>query len=373
MMTYRRILLRICVASVILYIAILCTLIKLENRLVYPGAYMAPTRAQPIEIDTLMMSRDSADLDTAKAEPGDVKTQQDQLKATNEPSDGLNRGHAIKDVGYRTCDGLLLWGRLLETKNLSPSRPKNVVLVLHGNASRAANLNERLKRLAHWLEADVMAGEYRGYEDDHRPSEKGLEDDCKAAMDFLCQRYQLTPNQIIIFGTSLGGGCATALAANRGAKAVILDRTFDRLVDVAAEKYPIFPIRSIMKNRYDSVSQLQRYRGPLIMIHGDRDEVVSIDRGRNLFERAACMPKHWIEVPGLSHMMRLPDETLAMVQKKVQEIDRSPPTLSSPLDPNDGATDAPESREFKYPRENGSEYILNLESESSTPPNATQE
>ena len=101
---------------------------------------------------------------------------------------------------------------------------------------------------------------------------------------------------------------------------VILDRTFDQLVEVAAEQYPIFPVRSIMKNRFDSISNLQVYRGPLIMIHGDQDEIVSIERGRNLFRAASCSPKHWIEVPGLSHMMTLSDETLGQMKIRFHEI-----------------------------------------------------
>ena len=292
--TYRFVL-RSAIAVTIVYSATLIALVNLENRLVYPGAYMPATDLQGIS-----------------------------------SSDGM-----INEVQYRTCDGLLLRGRLLETslssdisaepptnRQSDPTIPqaKETVLVLHGNANRAVYLEERMRRLAYYLNANVMAAEYRGFEDDHTPSEEGLKQDCIAAMDFLCDRYSLTPNDITIFGTSLGGGCATTLAAQRGAKVVILDRTFDQLVEVAAEKYPIFPIRSIMKNRFDSVSNLQVYRGPLIMIHGDQDEIVSIERGRYLFEQASCSPKYWIEVPGFSHMMTLPDDTLGQIQTRFHEI-----------------------------------------------------
>ena len=292
--TYR-FLLRLAIAITIVYTAVLIALVNLESRLVYPGAYMPPT-------DT----RDWPESD-----------------------------RTIQEVQYRTCDGLLLRGRLLEappnsnalTDSLDNAQngsvahqKKETVLVLHGNANRVVYLDDRMRRLAKYLNANVMAAEYRGFEDDHTPSEEGLKQDCIAAMDFLCDRYGLTPNDVTIFGTSLGGGCATTLAAQRGAKVVILDRTFDQLVEVAAEQYPIFPVRSIMKNRFDSISNLQVYRGPLIMIHGDQDEIVSIERGRNLFRAASCSPKHWIEVPGLSHMMTLSDETLGQIKTRFHEI-----------------------------------------------------
>ena len=312
--TYR-FLLRLAIAITIVYTVVLIALVNLESRLVYPGAYMPPTNAR----------------------------------------DWPESDETIQEVQYRTCDGLLLRGRLLEappksialTDTLDSSlngsvahQKKETVLVLHGNANRVVYLDERMRRLAKYLNANVMAAEYRGFEDDHTPSEEGLKQDCIAAMDFLCDRYGLTPNDVTIFGTSLGGGCATTLAAQRGAKVVILDRTFDQLVEVAAEKYPIFPVRSIMKNRFDSISNLQGYRGPLIMIHGDQDEIVSIERGRNLFQAASCSPKYWIEVPGLSHMMTLSDETLSQMQTRFLEIlsgiakknpspDQSTPTTDS--------------------------------------------
>jgi len=311
----------------ILYVATLIALVNLEDRLVYPGAYMPPSRAQPPSIATLEASVSPSKSAGEKTHSEQVNPQSsDAAKTLANNSKNLSP-ELITDVSYRTCDGLLLWGRLLEVNRPDDSGPENTVLVLHGNANRAVYLNKRLVRLANYLDANVMAAEYRGFEDDHQPSEKGLQKDCEAAMDFLCQRYNLSSSDIIIFGTSLGGGCATSLAASRGAKVVILDRTFDRLFEVAAEKYPFFPVRSIMKNRYDSIQNLQIYRGPLIMIHGDQDEIVSIERGRNLYEQAACSPKHWIEVPGLSHLMPLADETLEKVRRKTLEIKNAAPPL----------------------------------------------
>ena len=372
MLTFRRIVLRLTVACAILYAAILIALVNLENRLVYPGAYTPPTRTQPTSTNSFVSEANSGNKAQRELDPG--KNLPDPIHSIDPLSDRPALDHSIQtnqisDVAYRTCDGILLWGRLLEAEEPNKTSTKNVVLVLHGNANRAVYMDQRLRRLAYWLDANVMAAEYRGFEDDHQPSEQGLQDDCVAAMDFLCSRYRISPTDVTIFGTSLGGGCATALAARMGAKAVILDRTFDRLVDVAADRYPIFPVRSIMKNRFDSISHLKKYRGPLIMIHGDRDEVVSIERGRNLFELAACSPKFWIEVPQLSHMMQLSDKTLAMMQEKYQEIERLKPSFpSSPI------LDVDESGELGHEaKQSSNDRYLNNVAEDGYQTNASQE
>ena len=339
MAAYRRIIARMAATLGIIYVLTLFALIKLENRLVYPGAYMPPTRPQPTATDAFS----STPIPVAKNQPNTTELDdQSSIQINQKPLVTSNREDSITDVSYRTCDGLLLWGRLLEmsTQRLPPASSHSsggsphdplceTVLVLHGNGNRAVYLDERLHRISSWLNANVLAAEYRGFEDHHKPSEAGLQKDCLAAMDFLCSRYNISPKEVSIFGTSLGGGCATALAAERGAKVVILDRSFDRLVDVAAQRYPIFPVRSIMKNRFDSISNLQKYRGPLIMIHGDRDEVVDISRGRNLFEQAACSPKKWIEVPGLSHMMKLEDHTLRIMQQTFKDFTNPDSNLGS--------------------------------------------
>ena len=276
------------------YLVILILLVNFENRLVYPGAYMTPSAPQQSSLESTAPTEMNSGASSVDGSDNRVVLNQQ------------NWG-SIVDARYRTCDGLLLTGRLLEH---DPSTHAETVLVFHGNGDKAVNLDNLLRTLSQLLNANVMAAEYRGYQDSHTPSEWGIKQDCLAARDFLCKRYEINADQVTLFGTSLGGGCATFVAANGGAKVVILDRTFDRLVDVAAERYPVFPVRKIMRNRFDSIKNLQTYQGPLIMIHGDADEIVSIERGKTLFDSAACSPKHWIEIPGFGHLMRLQEHTL---------------------------------------------------------------
>ncbi len=118
--------------------------------------------------------------------------------------------------------------------------------------------------------------------------------------------YNVRADQIILYGRSLGGGCTVALAADGGAQALVLERTFDSLVDVAARQYPLIPVQWLMRNRYDSIAQMAGYDGPLIQLHGSTDELIPIAHGKRLFDASQSDTKIWIEVPGLGHNDPLP-------------------------------------------------------------------
>ena len=108
-------------------------------------------------------------------------------------------------------------------------------------------------------------------------------------------------DEVILMGRSLGGGVAVALAAQDGAKALILENTFPCMADAAATHYPWLPVRLVMDNRYDSLSQIRRYSGPVLQSHGTSDDIVPIVLGRQLFAAVPSEAKRWIEFAGLGH------------------------------------------------------------------------
>ncbi|MEC8473736.1 MAG: hypothetical protein VXZ38_03710, partial [Planctomycetota bacterium] len=104
------------------------------------------------------------------------------------------------------------------------------------------------------------------------------------------------------------------------------------------------------------------------------DEVVAMERGRNLFEQAACSPKHWIEIPGLSHMMRLSDNTLSVMQQKFKDLTVDTSTGLTPLPPADRSTSS-EIEKLSAPGQTYAKSIMNLDastaSEAQSPSEAT--
>ena len=256
---------------VVLAYALLCGLLMLfETNLVYPGSFV------------------------------DTNTQE-------EPKSGVGLEHVV----YQSSDGTPLVGLLLDRGK------RSTVLYLHGNAEHAARMGPWISQLADVLDANVMAAEFRGYADDLTPGEDAVITDCEAARGYLCKRYGIRPDQIVLYGRSLGGGCAVALAATGGARVLVLERTFDRLVDVGAKKYPFLPVRFLMRNPYDSVQRIQNYDGPLVQIHGTSDTLIPIEHGKNLFDAAPTPDKSWIPVPDLGHNDRLPKSILNQIADEV--------------------------------------------------------
>ncbi|MEM9644483.1 MAG: alpha/beta fold hydrolase [Planctomycetota bacterium] len=239
------------------------------------------------------------------------------------------RSEAIgtESLRYTSVDGTVLEGRLVRRRDSGRH-----VLFFHGNGTKAVWSIGFMRRLAGALDASVFAPEYRGYgaSDDHgdtgegvrrsdHPTEARVVEDCIAAADAYCEKAGVSPEQVILYGSSLGGGCAAAVAQQRGARAVILERTFGRLVDVAAEKYWFLPVRWLMKNRFDSSARLAKYLGPVLQIHGDIDHVVPIQHARSL-EATLVTNDHEFElVSGLGHNDFIDQETLARVRRWLDE------------------------------------------------------
>ena len=90
-------------------------------------------------------------------------------------------------------------------------------------------------------------------------------------------------------GESIGGAVAVNLAARDGARALVLESTFNNLPDVAAYHFPWLPVRWIMRTRLDSAAVIGQYQGPLFQSHGDADTIVPLEFAcRPLRKVCAC-------------------------------------------------------------------------------------
>ena len=173
------------------------------------------------------------------------------------------------------------------------------VLYLHGNdANIATRLNilhyEQLARLG----LNVMAPEYRGYAGlTGIPTEAGLARDARAAYDYLRQRLHAAPQQIVIYGWSLGSAVAVHLASQVDEAAVILEGAPASIVDIGRQRYPFLPIGLLIRNPFESITRISRVGAPLLFLHSPEDTIIPIAEGRRLFD-AALPPKAFVEVGG---------------------------------------------------------------------------
>ncbi len=192
------------------------------------------------------------------------------------------QGLDIEEVKFESVDGTQLFGWYAPCPE-----PKAVMLVANGNAG---NLTQWVTELPAWRNRHrlcVMLFDYRGYgRSEGKPDETGILADARAARAWLANRAGIDESQVVLFGRSLGGAVMVDLAAEKGARGLILESTFSSLPDVAAHHYPWLPVRWCMRTRLDSISKIGRYRGPLLQFHSRADEVVPYELGVRLFEQA---------------------------------------------------------------------------------------
>lgn len=176
---------------------------------------------------------------------------------------------------------------------------RGTVLFSHGNAG---NISGRLEtiRILHNLDVNVLIYDYRGYgKSSGSPSEEATYEDVWAAWTFLTENKNMPADEIILMGRSLGGGVAAWLASRTDPPAggLILESTFISAKALAAELYPIFPVRWMMKFEYPTQRYLQSISVPLLILHSPDDALIPFHHGRELF-KSASEPKTFFEMKG---------------------------------------------------------------------------
>ncbi len=206
-------------------------------------------------------------------------------------------GIAFEDVMFKSADGTRINGWYF-----AHPEPQALVLYCHGNGEDLSHMGEYLDNLREQYQISVFALDYRGYgKSEGKPNEKGVLADGRAAQEWLAARTGVAPDQIVLWGRSIGGGVAVPLAVDLGARALILERTFSSVPDVAARHYWWLPVRCLMRNRFDSRARIGQYHGPLLQCHGTADDVVPFALAKNLFDAAASDNKRFVAMPGVTH------------------------------------------------------------------------
>jgi uncharacterized protein len=181
----------------------------------------------------------------------------------------------------------------------TPDSQDRWVLYLHGNASTVASrMNVAHYTRLHELGLNVIAPEYRGYNGlEGVPSESGVLADARAGYDYLRDDLRVRPERLVIFGWSLGAAVAVQLASQVEAAAVVLEGAPASVVDIGQDRYPLFPIRWIIRNPFNAIERVTTIRAPLLFLHSPEDAVIPFAEGRRLFD-AAPEPKKFVKIRG---------------------------------------------------------------------------
>ena len=169
------------------------------------------------------------------------------------------------------------------------------MLVFHGNAGYALNRDYFVTGLrALGSQWDVFLFEYPGYgAREGTPSEVNFKATATQALEAL---LAIDSRPVFITGESLGSGVASFLASTfpNDVAGLLLVTPFSSLTDVAAHHYPLLPVRILLSERYESREALSHYGGPVAFLLAGRDEVVTLELGRQLYDSYSG-PK-WLHV-----------------------------------------------------------------------------
>ena len=176
---------------------------------------------------------------------------------------------------------------------------RRALLFFHGNAGNVSHRLERSKMLVEALGLDIFLVDYRGYgASTGRPSEEGLYADAEVIFQAAIARG-FRPEQIVLFGESLGCAVAVEMAAKHPCRAAILETPFLSIAAMARRYYPFIP-PFLIRTRYDNAAKIGKVTIPKLIAAAERDDVVPPDHARRLFELAAP-PKDLYVIPGATH------------------------------------------------------------------------
>lgn len=160
-----------------------------------------------------------------------------------------------------------------------PRQSEQALLYFGGNAEDVSvSLSEFS---AEFPEHAIYLMHYRGYAgSDGRPSEQALVSDALALFDQVSQQH----SNIIVIGRSLGSGVAVQLAAQRPVQQLVLITPFDSLTALASQQFPLFPVRLLLKDRYESARAAANIHTQTLLLVARDDEIIAAERSKALYQ-----------------------------------------------------------------------------------------
>ena len=132
--------------------------------------------------------------------------------------------------------------------------------------------------------------DYRGYgRSTGEPTEAGILSDALAIYDSIQPKHQ----SISLFGRSLGTGVASYVASQRETKKLVLITPYDSIESVARDRYGIFPLSLLVKDKYNSLSRVPQIQADMMILIAEHDTVVP---KRHAYTLAAAFPASQVQV-----------------------------------------------------------------------------
>jgi pimeloyl-ACP methyl ester carboxylesterase len=209
---------------------------------------------------------------------------------------------AVRDLQPEAFGGERIWlgadgarteAWLLPARGAAAGGP--LLVYAHGNG----------ELIDHWLEAfeparelgaAALLVEYPGYGRSRgSPSEHSIQAAMVAAYDFATKERGYAEQAVVGWGRSVGGGAVCALARERRLAALVLESTFTSVTQMALlHGLPARFAPLLVRDPLDNLGLVRRFRGPVLVLHGERDEMIPPDHARELHAGARSAELHWL-------------------------------------------------------------------------------
>ena len=176
----------------------------------------------------------------------------------------------------------------------------DVILYFHGNAGDLSGWQFAAEDF-YTQGFSVLIIDYRGYgKSEGTISEKGFYADAEAAYGFLVQKKNFNPQDIIIYGRSIGSGVAVHLAATYPNKGLVLEAPYSSLGALADSKVPFFFPSVYLHYTFHNERRINSIRASLIIVHGSADTLIPPSEGKVLYDKFKGR-KEFVLVNGGAH------------------------------------------------------------------------
>ena len=190
-------------------------------------------------------------------------------------------------------------------------KKEKAILYFGGNGDTVARSAFAFERF--FPDHTVYFVNYRGYGGSSgKPTEKGLYSDTLAIFDQIRSKH----SDISVFGRSLGSGVATYLASKREFEKLILITPYDSAQSIVQERFPMYPMMILLKDKYDSVARVKDIDVKTLVLIAEKDSVITMEHSQNLID---AFPASKVEVKiiaGVGHNTILRDERYYHVLQK---------------------------------------------------------
>lgn len=177
------------------------------------------------------------------------------------------------------------------------------VLYCHGNKDHLQYYWDRVE-LIYRMGFNVFIFDYQGYGmSEGSTSEGGLYSDGRAALAYIRSRPDVVESKIVFNGFSLGNVVSIDLAANVFTpKAIVAEAPFASSSTLVQSGTLLdIPSSYVMKGEYNNAEKIKSVHAPLLIIHGENDKFIDIDKNSKVIFSNANPPKQLVRVPGADH------------------------------------------------------------------------